>query len=104
MDEARENTNSQDSSRPELGEATTFPLIVYFVLAMRPALKIGTPATLEALNFVCKPLIKARSETKLYPLSITFQQYLAHKEIGQFLTFNGRKSNWQFDFRLFFWP
>jgi hypothetical protein len=28
--------------------------------------KIGTLTTLEAHNFVCKPLIKVRSKTKLY--------------------------------------
>ncbi len=65
----------------ELGEATTFPLIVYFVLLHEATskwlfilglpsgspeiAKIGILATLGPHNFVCKPLIEMRSEIKL---------------------------------------
>jgi hypothetical protein len=107
----------------DLGEATTFPFIVFFVLGHRAStqmsfcprtssgspeiLKIGTPMTLAAHNFVCKPLIDVRSKTKLEPLSRTFQWYVKHhlnaRKLGRFLTFNGRESNWQFDSQPFFW-
>jgi hypothetical protein len=54
---------------PDLGEATTFPLIIYFVLNHRTNTqmsfchfpKIGTPATLGAHNFMCRPSIKVKS-------------------------------------------
>jgi hypothetical protein len=64
-----------------LGEATTFPLIVYFVPGHGPTpkwhfvlglpsgsfeiSKIGTFTTLEAHNFVWRPLIEVRSKAKL---------------------------------------
>jgi hypothetical protein len=35
-------------------------------------LEIGTPTTLEAHNFVCKPPIEVRFKGKLYPLSRVF--------------------------------
>jgi hypothetical protein len=35
--------------------------------------KIESSRTLEGHNFLCKPLIKVRSEAKLQPLSKTFQ-------------------------------
>jgi hypothetical protein len=70
--------------------------------------KIGTPATLESHNFVCRPLIEVRSEEKLYSSLRPFQRYVAchlnARESGRFLTFNGRESNWQFDSQPFFWP
>jgi hypothetical protein len=59
------------------GEATTFPLIVFFVTSHRAntqmsfcpknpkILKIGIPATLEAHNFVCRPLIEKRFKENL---------------------------------------
>ncbi len=66
---------------PNLGEGTTFPLIVFsmhghgartqmsFCLGLssgRPKIpKIGTPATFEARNVMCRPLIEVRSEEKL---------------------------------------
>jgi hypothetical protein len=74
------NSDSQDSPRPGLGEATTFPLIVYFVplheahiqMAFCPGApkspeiaKVETPATLEPHNFVCIPLIEMKSKAKL---------------------------------------
>jgi hypothetical protein len=65
----------------DLGEATTFPLIVYFVplheAHIQMAFCLGTPngsleilttgtsATLGAHDFACKPLIEMRSKTKL---------------------------------------
>jgi hypothetical protein len=56
---------------PNLGETTTFPLILYYVplheahiqIAFCP--KVGTPVTLGPHNFVCKPLIEIRSKAKL---------------------------------------
>jgi len=63
---------------PNLGEATTFSLIVYFVplqeahiqmvflsLGSPEIAKVGTPATLGPHNFVCKPPIEMKSKTKL---------------------------------------
>jgi hypothetical protein len=55
----------------DLEEATTFSLIVFSVLGHKAITqmsfcpKIGTPMTLEAHNFVCRPLIEMRSKTKL---------------------------------------
>jgi hypothetical protein len=71
-----------------LGEATTFPLILFFMLGHRACtqmsfcpetpklgfpkfpeipkiLEIGTLTTLEAHSFLCKPLIEMRFEKKL---------------------------------------
>jgi len=72
---------SQDSPWLELGEATTFPFIVFLCMAMGPAPKchfvpglpswnpkipeIGTFATLEAHNFLYRPLIEMRFKKKL---------------------------------------
>jgi hypothetical protein len=59
---------------PDLGEATTFPLIVYSLrghgtstqMSFCPKIpKVGTPTTLEAHNCVYKPLIEMRSKAKL---------------------------------------
>ncbi len=101
----------------DLGEATTFPLIVYYVLghkistqmAFCPEIpKIGTLATLGAYNFVYKPPIEMRSNAKLQPFSRSFQQYVAchlHiRKLGRFLTFIGQESNCQFYFWPFFQP
>jgi hypothetical protein len=57
----------------DLGEATTFPLIIYYVhghgtntqMSFCEIPKIGTPVTLEAHNFVCKPSIEVRFKAKL---------------------------------------
>jgi hypothetical protein len=69
------NSDSQDS--PDLGEATTFPLIVYFVALHGGHIQMvfcprtpkipptGTLATLGAHNFMCKPSIAMRSKVKL---------------------------------------
>jgi len=66
---------------PDLGEATTFPLIVYSMLLHKAHIqmvfcpetpkwesqncKVGTLATLGLNNFVCRPPIEMRSKTKL---------------------------------------
>ncbi len=79
---------SQNSQWPGLGGSHHCPpLIVFFVpghgantqMSFCPGipkcleiLKIGTPATLEAHNFMCKPLIEVRYQTKLQPSSRTF--------------------------------
>jgi hypothetical protein len=65
----------------DLGEASTFPLIVYCVPLHKPTSKwhfvlglpngspkiskVGTLATLGPHNFMCKPLIELRCEAKL---------------------------------------
>jgi len=62
---------------PDLGEATTFPLIVYYVPLHEANIhfvsgipngsleipKVEIPATLGPHNFVCKPSIEMRSKT-----------------------------------------
>jgi len=59
---------------PDLGEATTFPLIVYFVplhkthiqMAFCPRIaKVGTFVTLGLHNFECRPPLEMRYEAKL---------------------------------------
>jgi hypothetical protein len=57
---------------PDLGEGTTFPLIVYSVLSHGTSTQMSfyprTPIfliTLGAHNFVCKPPIEVKSEAKL---------------------------------------
>jgi hypothetical protein len=60
---------------PDLGEATAFPLIIYFVFGHRigtqmsfcpPEIpKVGTQVTLGAHNFVWRPSIEMRSQEKL---------------------------------------
>jgi hypothetical protein len=62
----------------DVGEATIFPLTIYFVHGHEANTqmsfcrsgsleipKIGSPKTLEAHNFVCKPLIDVKFEAKL---------------------------------------
>jgi hypothetical protein len=75
-----------------------------------PRPSIGSPEipttrnlmTFGAHNFACRPPIEMRSEEKLYPLSRSFQRYVAchlnERKSGWFLTFSGRESNYQFDF------
>jgi hypothetical protein len=59
---------------PDLGEATTFPLIVFFMhghgictpMSFCPEiLEIRILATLEAPNFLSRPPIEVRSDAKL---------------------------------------
>jgi hypothetical protein len=102
---------------PDLGEATTFPIIVFsmplhgatskwhFVPGLpsgSPEIPtVGVPATLGPHNFSCRPPIVMKSKAKLYPLLRDFQQYAAchlhTRKSGQFPTFSGRESNCQFD-------
>ncbi len=58
---------------PDLGEANTFPLIIFFVPVHRASTqmlfcpkipKIETPSTLEAHNLFCRHPIKMRFEGK----------------------------------------
>jgi hypothetical protein len=97
-----------------LGEATTFPFIVLFLTNHRgytqmsfflglPSWeswnsKIGILAILETHNFLCKPSIEVRFKTKLYLSLKNFQRYVARhlhpRNLRQFLTFSGQKSNW----------
>ncbi len=55
--------------------------------------KVGTPITLEAHNFVCRPPIKMTLKEKLYPLPKAFQWYVIRhlntRKSGRFLTFSG---------------
>ncbi len=78
------------------GKPTPFPLQYSLCLATGPAPKchfvprlpsgsleipkIGTPMTLGAHNFVCKPLIEVRSKAKLQP-SLRAFHLSEHKEI-----------------------
>jgi len=64
---------------PNLGEATTFPFIIYFVPLHKahnhfvsglpnriPEIpKVGIPVTLEPYNFACRLSIEMRSKAKL---------------------------------------
>ncbi len=102
------------------GKPPPIPLIVFFVphheaytqrsfCPKNPKiLKIEILAILNAHNFSCKSLIEVRFKAKLYPLSKAFQRYVAYhfhvSKSGRFLTFNDQESNWQVDFRPFFWP
>jgi hypothetical protein len=99
---------------PDLAKATNFPFIISFVLGHRAntqmsfcpkILEIGTPTTLEAHNFVCIPLIEVRFEKSCSP-RWDLSNNMSHMErkLGRFLTFSGRKSNWQLDPQPFFWP
>jgi hypothetical protein len=120
MDESWANMDSQDSPRLGLGGSHYF--LPYGILCAWPQglhpnvilsqdsqvgspkiLKIRTPTTLEAHNFL--PLNEVRFKGKLYPLSRVFQQYVARhlhaSKLGRFLTFSGRESNWH---RPFFCP
>ncbi len=105
--------DTQDSPRPELREATTFPHVVFSAARgggyTQMALSPGTPklesrncpcwspGTLEAHNSQLQSLIATRSKPKLQPLLRSFQCRVAlYNRIlgrGQFLTFNGRESN-----------
>jgi hypothetical protein len=99
---------------PDLGEATTFPFIVYYVplheahiqMALIP--KVEILETLGPHNFVWRPPIEMRFKEKLYPSLRAFQKYVAHhlnaRKSDQFPTFSGRESNYQFDSWPFFWP
>ncbi len=53
----------------DLGEATTFPFIVYYVPLHEAHIQMtfcfGTPATLRPHNFVCRPPIEMKFEAKL---------------------------------------
>ncbi len=123
--QATSNTDTQDSSRPRLGGSHHLP--PYSILCGwprslhpngfslpglpngRPEIPpTGTPATLKPHNFASRPWIAMRSEAKLQLSSRSFQWYVARclqtNKSGQFLTFSGRESNWQFDSRPFFWP
>jgi hypothetical protein len=65
-----------------------------------------TPATLRTHNFLCTLPIVMRYKAKLYPSSRSFQRYFARclhaREMGRFLTFSGRESNYHFDSRPFY--
>jgi len=71
-------------------------------------LKIKTFVTLKAYNFLFRPPIEVRFETKSYPLLRAFQQYVAHHlhiiKSGRFLFFTSWESNWHFNFRPLFQP
>ncbi len=122
---ATSNTDTLDSSRPELGGSHHLPpySILYgwprslhpngFSLPGLPSgspeiAPVETPVTLEPHNFAIKPWIEMRSKAKLQLLSRTFQRYITRplqpSKSGRFLTFSGQESNWQFDSRPFFWP
>jgi hypothetical protein len=107
------------------GKAPPSPLIVYYVVAHKAHIQMTLcPKTPKwesqnyqnwdsrkiwgPYNFVCRPPIKIRSKTKLYPSLRAFQWYVTrhlHKrKSGRLVTFNGQQSNCQFDSRPFFCP
>ncbi len=118
------NLDTQDSPRPGLGGRHHLP--PYSILCSSPWATskwlfvaglpngspeiptIGTPATLEAHNFLCRPPIAMRSKAKLQLLLRSFQWYVScclhARELGRFSTFSGRESNYHFDSWPFFWP
>jgi hypothetical protein len=77
-----------------LGEATTFPFIIYYVPLHEAhiqmafcfeILKVGTPATLGPHNVMCRPPIEMRFNAKLALVKIFPMVYDTppeHKEIG----------------------
>ncbi len=95
---------------PDLGEATTFPHIVFsttpaskwllFPGLPRKSLEtvpVWTPGTLGAHNSRLRPQIGVRSKTNLYLSSRAFQWcvalHLCTPGSGRFPTFSGRESN-----------
>jgi len=61
----------------DLGEATTFPLIIFSTIShgsCTQMLFFSELPTLEAKNFSCILQIEMRSKTKLYPWLKNFQQ------------------------------
>jgi hypothetical protein len=91
------------------GKPPPSPLQYFFCLATGPAPKchlvlglpsgsleipkIKTPLTLEAHNFVCKPLIEVRFEAKLYSLlkafqwCVTLHLHIRELDVNPFKTF-----------------
>jgi hypothetical protein len=111
-----------------LKEATTFPLIIFFVLdhgastqmSFCPGIpklvilkfsKLGLSQLWRPITLCANLQLRrgyATCKIKLYPSLIAFQWDVAchlHKSIlRRFQTFNGWKSNWQFNSQPFFWP
>jgi hypothetical protein len=67
---------------------------------------VWTSTTLQGYNYLFKPSIGMRSIANLYISSRNFQQcvtlHLHAPRSGQFPTFSGRESNYQFDSQPFF--
>jgi hypothetical protein len=93
IDEPRVNTDSQDSPRPRLGEATTFP--PYSRLCAWPWDQHPNVILFRGLKQNCSP----RQE-----LSNDMWHTICMQGKGWFLTFNGWESNCQFDFWPYLWP
>jgi len=107
-----------------LGEATTFPLIVYFVPLHEAHIQmtfcLETPKwesqnsqswdfrNFGAHNFVCRPSIEMKFKAKIVALVESFPTvcctHLHTRKLGRFPTFGGWESNCQFDFQPFLWP
>jgi len=76
-DESRATRTHKTHHGPDLGEATTFPLIVFSATLRRDYIQMalfprspeippyGTPGTLKPHNFASRPRIEVRSEAKL---------------------------------------
>jgi len=107
---------------PNKGKATTFPLIVLSMpghkaytqmlfcprtpkLGVLKFLKLGLPRLWRPITF-CTNLWLKWSIKQSYILCRKFSntRHLHASKLGRFLTFNGWKSNWQFDSWPFFWP
>jgi hypothetical protein len=122
MDEPHAYTDSRDSTWFELGRSHHLPSYSTFCVwpwGLHPnvilshdsqvgnleILEIRTPATLKAHNFLCRPTIEARLIffcNLCQELSNDMWHTTYANKSRRFLTFSGRESNWQFDFRPFF--
>jgi hypothetical protein len=105
----------------DLGETTTFPLIVFSVLGHRAStqmsfcpemdlgvtkfLKLGLPQLWRPIT-LCVDLRLRWGLKKICIPRWNPSNNMSHMErkLGKFLTFNGWKSNWQLDSWPFFWP
>ncbi len=105
---------------PDLGEATIFPLIVFFVFGHKAYTqmsfcprtpKLGVPKL--GLSQLWKPIILCvdlwlkwglKQSCKPHQGQWYVTCHLHAKKSGRFLTFSGQKSNWHFDSWPFFWP
>ncbi len=127
-DQPRATRTHNTHHGPDLGEATTFPLIVYSMTLHGAHIQMAflsrdsrdSRAGLSGLPrgsleippyFASKPQIEVRSQAKLQLSSRAFQRYVARclqpSISGRFPTFSGRESKLadsrEFDSRPFFW-
>jgi hypothetical protein len=106
----------------DLGEATTFPLIVFSMFGhkastqmsfcpgihMLGVMKLGLPQLWRPITFCTNLSLrwgpkKSCNHCRKFSNS-KWQGHLHASKSRWFVTFSGRKSNWQFDSWPFFWP